>query len=174
MNIEGDKIILRAMTLADQDMLLTILNDAETENFVIGWSFPTSKENQVEWYKNQVFNKKDTRMVIVIKDTNEAIGLTGLWDIDWKNRCAITGIKLGGKNTMGKGYGTESIKLVLKYAFEELNLNRIEAIILDYNKASQKLFIDKCGFKKEGLMREKIFKQGKYHDVLLISKLRNE
>lgn len=63
--------------------------------------------------------------------------------------------------------------MVLKYAFEELNMNRIEANILEYNQASIALF-EKCGFTMEGRRRKKVFKNNKYNDILEYSILKEE
>lgn len=57
----------------------------------------------------------------------------------------------------GKGYGTEAVTMLVKYAFEELRLNCIHANILSYNASSIKLF-ELCGFVKEGVLRFRIFK----------------
>ena len=99
-----------------------------------------------------------------VNDKENAIGSATIRNIDWKNRTASLDIKLV-KNSTSKGYGTDTIQTLLKYCFEEINLNRISANILEYNEASKKLF-EKCNFKLEGIQKEAIYKNGKYNSKL--------
>lgn len=71
------------------------------------------------------------------------------------------------------GIGTDSVFVLQRYAFEELNLNRLETTWLVYNHASENLHL-KCGWKIEGLQRKAIFKNGEYHDIKIASVLKNE
>ena len=91
------------------------------------------------------------------------VGISTLTDIDWKNRSAFHGIKLVPNAPKGKGIGYDAVCGTMKYAFEELQLNRLEGGMLTYNIPSRKLY-EKCGWKEEGLFREKLFKNNQYHD----------
>jgi len=62
----------------------------------------------------------------------------------------------------------------MKYAFEELQLNRLEGSIIEYNEASKKLYCNKCGWKIEGTKRKAVFKGNQYHDELIVAILREE
>lgn len=170
MNLHGEKVLLRAVEIEDMDFLRNMLNNKDIEHDVIGWSFPVSKYEQQLWYESQIKNKKNIRYIIEVE--KESIGMATLTDIDWKNRKARQGIKLL-SGSRGKGYGTDSIKTVMKYAFEELQLNRLYASILEYNIASRKLF-EKCGWKEEGVLRKSIFKNNKYNDEIMVGILKNE
>jgi len=167
MNIIGEKIILRAIELSDKEVLLNIINDGETEYLLGGWSFPVSDLHQEEWIKSLKPNNHTLRCMIDDKQDNTAVGTVILTNIDYKNGTAEIHIKLR-KDTRGKGYGTDTIKTIVKYSFDELRLHCVFAHINDDNIASQKLF-KKCGFQKEGLLRSRIFKNGSYHDVFLYS-----
>jgi len=92
--------------------------------------------------------------------------------IDWKNRSCSIDIKLS-RNAQGNGYGTDAVQLLIKYIFEELNMNRIFVNILEYNIQSQGLF-EKIGFIKEGIQRKAIFKNGKYNNLIIYSLLKEE
>ena len=63
---------------------------------------------------------------------------------------------------------------VMRYAFEELQLNRLDGAIIDYNEASKRLYCDKCGWQVEGVQRNAIFKSNEYHDRLIVGILREE
>ena len=101
------------------------------------------------------------------KSGSRAIGTVILSDIDYKNGNAEVHIKLI-KDCQGKGYGTDIVKAIVKYSFEELRLHCIYSHINEYNVASKAMF-EKCGFEKDGIIRDRIFKKGRYHNVFLYS-----
>ena len=171
MNLKGNKVVLRALELEDMEFLREMINDAEMERNVVGWSFPVSKYEQQKWYETQMKNKLNIRFVI--EANGNAIGLATLTNIDWKNRKACHGVKLLGDNVKGKGYGTDAVTTIMKYAFEELQLNRLYSTILEYNIASRKLY-KKCGWKEEGISRKSVFKKDKYNDEILIGVLKED
>lgn len=172
MNIIGDRIYLRAVELSDKEMLLDIINDEQTEYELGGWSFPISNLNQEEWIKSLKPDNNTLRCVIVNKEGDRAIGTVILSDIDYKNGTAEIHIKLGNQ-IRSKGYGAETINLIVDYAFNELRLHCIYAHINSYNEKSQNLF-EKCGFVKEGILRDRIFKKGNYHNVYSYSLLKGD
>jgi len=174
MNISNEKMILRAVEMQDKDMLLSIINDADTEYMLGGWALPVSSLQQEEWLKNQKQSLDTVRCVIQDKVAEKAVGMIVLTDIDCKNGNAEIHIKLAlGDEFRNKGYGTQAINLLVEYAFEELRLHLIYARINKHNIASQKMF-SKCGFMEEGILKERVFKKGKYMDVVLFSKIRTE
>lgn len=171
MNIKGNKVVLRAIEKEDNEFLRTMINDPELESNVIGWSFPTSKIEQEKWFENQVCDKKNLRFIIEYE--NKAVGLATLTNIDWKNRKATHGIKLYGEDIKGKGIGTDTVRAIMKYAFEELQLNRLYSTIMKHNIASQRLYA-KCGWKEEGIFRQSIFKNNQYIDEIQIGVLKDD
>lgn len=173
MNIVGDKIIIRAIDSKDCEMLLEIINNPEIEYMLGGWSFPISFRNQLDWINSLKYNTHSFRGVIQLKDGDEAIGVVMLTDIDYKNGNAEIHIKLGDKQYKGKGYGTDAIQTLVSYAFNELRLGVISAKVNYYNEVSKKLFV-KCGFKQEGILRNRIYKHGEYIDVISYSIVRGE
>ena len=141
------------------------------ESNVIGWSFPTSKLEQEKWYENQVLDKRNIRLIIEFN--SKAVGIATLTDIDWKNRKAVHGIKLYGEDIKGKGIGTDVVRTIMKYAFEELQLNRLYGSIMKHNIPSQKLYY-KCGWSEEGILRQSIFKNNHYIDEIEVGILRED
>ena len=172
MNLIGDKIILRAIEIKDNDLLLAMINDPDMEYRLGGWSFPVSAQNQADWASSLKHNTNILRCVIETRDTREAIGAAMLTEIDYKNGNAEIHIKLANMHR-GKGYGTDTIQTIVRYAFEELRLHLIYARINAHNEPSKKLF-EKCGFKFEGTLRNRFYKRGKYIDVLSYSILKDE
>lgn len=173
MNIKIEDITLRAIEETDLPLLLTMINDAEIENSISGYTFPLSYKQQKDWFENLSANKNELRVIIDLKNRG-AIGTAILSDIDWKNRNAEFHFKIiSDENVRGCGYGTKAAKALLDYAFKQLGLHCIFMNVLDYNKASQRV-AEKCGFKKEGILRKRVFKNGDYHDIVSWSLLEHE
>jgi RimJ/RimL family protein N-acetyltransferase len=173
MNIYGKKVNLRAIEIEDQEFLRKMINDPEMEKLVVGYSFPVSKDQQLIWYKDNYNDSRNLRLIIESKN-NELIGYANLINIDLKNRSASHGLKIFDNNLRNKGYGTDSLMAIMKYAFEELQLNRIESTIIEYNEPSKKLYTKKCGWTVEGIKRQSSFKQNKYHNELIIAILKDD
>lgn len=172
MNISGERIFLRAIEMSDKNLLLGIINSEETEYGLGGWSFPVSEINQEEWINSLTPNKNIMRCIIVLKENDKSLGTVVLSDIDYKNGTAEIHIKLS-NSSRSKGYGSETINLVTTYAFNELRINCIFAYVNSYNKKSQSLF-EKCGFSNDGILRDRIYKTGMYHNVHSYSLLKGD
>lgn len=163
MIIIGNNTYLRALELTDNDLLRELINDPETEKMIGGSSLPVSTSQQELWIKNQIGRKDVIRYIIADKQTDKAVGTIILTDIDYKNGVAQIHIKIA-KNARHSGYGTDALTSLIKYAFSELRLNCLYATVVSYNAASAKMF-EKCGFEREGVLKQRIFKNGTYHDV---------
>lgn len=163
MNIYGKKVVLRAMEPSDCELVRNMFNDPEIEDLVVGWSFPLSQYAQERWYEKH-YCDKDFRFIIETKDDG-AVGVATLVNIDWKNRMAQHGIKLSKKERRGKGIGTDTVMAIMRYAFDELGLNRLNGSWFPENIASKSMYM-KCGWKEEGVRRKYIYKHGAYRDLV--------
>ncbi len=172
MNIKGKFVTLRAMTSDDLSMICDMFNDPELENFVVGWAFPLSLEQQKQWFEKNMNDQKNFRFVIETPDDG-AVGIATLTDIDWKNRSATHGIKLANKEKRTKGIGTDTVMAIMRYAFEELGLHRLDGSWFDENIASKSLY-KKCGWKEEGVKRECVFKHGQWRDLTIVGALASD
>lgn len=172
--IEGKKIILRPVEESDLDFCQMLYNDQYIRQMVVGWDFPVSKENQKKWFELSIDDKKNIRFIIETKQKRK-IGVTGLWDIDWHNRNALTGIKLSvTKEVKGKGYGRDAIMTMNAFAFFDVGLHKLWSEILDYNIPSFKSYVERSGWKVEGKLREHIFRNGVFHDLYYVSCLKED
>jgi len=117
---------------------------------------------------------KDTSSItfaIVLRDGHHLIGTTGLGKIHTTNRSAEFGIAIGDVDCHNQGYGTEAARLVLRYGFEELNLNRIELTVLANNPRAIRAY-EKAGFQHEAVARQAVYRHGRYEDLLRMAILR--
>ncbi len=172
MNIKGRFVTLRAIDREDLELMREMLNDPEIESLVIGWAFPVSKYQQEKWYENNISNNNSLRFIIETPEDG-AVGLATLTNIDWKNRRATHGIKLANKKNRTKGVGTDTVMAIMRYAFDELQLNRLDGSWFETNIGSQKLYT-KCGWKVEGKYRQYVYKNGQYRDLVIVGVLREE
>jgi RimJ/RimL family protein N-acetyltransferase len=119
--------------------------------------------------------KSDVILVIEAIEgaSTRPIGNCGLHDINPKDHKAIFGIVVGEKDYWSKAYGTEAARLMINYGFQQLNLHRISSSAFGFNERSIK-FHKKVGFREEGRLRQAIFKNGEYHDLVLFGILREE
>lgn len=173
MNIQGKNVVLRAISMKDANLLMELINDAETEKMLGGSSFPVSLEGQEKWISAQTGRIDVLRCIVALKENEEGIGTVILSDIDTKNGVAQVHIKMDKQRGRGKGYGSDALNTIVNYAFGEMRLNCIYADVLEYNTVSQKLF-EKCGFHRDGVLRSRIFKGGRYINVVSYSRLKED
>src|SRR5262249_47408000 len=98
---------------------------------------------------------------------------TGLHRIDFKERHAAFGITIGDKAEWGKGYGTETTRLLVEHAFEILNLNRVWLHVYEFNERGIRTY-ERVGFQKEGVLRQDHFHEGRYWSTIIMGILREE
>lgn len=165
MNIYGKKVVLRAMELSDCALIQDMFNDPEMENLVVGWAFPVSAYAQEQWIRAHYGDRENFRFVIETPEDG-AVGIATLTGIDWKNRRASHGIKLAGRERRAKGIGTDAVMAVMRYAFDELGLHRLDGSWFEENTASSRLYT-RLGWREEGICREYIYKRGRYRDLVL-------
>ena len=173
MNIQGKNVVLRAISMKDANLLMELINDAETEKMLGGISFPVSLEGQEKWIAAQAGRTDVLRCIVALKENEEGIGTVILSDIDTKNGVAQVHIKMDKQRGRGKGYGSDALNTIVNYAFGEMRLNCIYADVLEYNTVSQKLF-EKCGFLRDGVLRSRVFKGGRYINVVSYSRLKED
>lgn len=167
MNIIGKQVCLRAIEKKDLPLLQRWANDPEVQNMLGGWHFPTSEQDQERWFTSLSCTSKDQRFAIEVPDIG-LIGTANLVSIDWKNRNAFHGIMLGDANMRGKGHGIDALMALMRYAFDELGLDRLDTDIIEFNAASLKLHVDKCGWIVEGRKPQWYFRQGKKWDKIIL------
>ena len=173
MLIYGDKIVLRAVEEKDNEMLLSLINDPDTEMMLGGSSWPVSETEQLQWFEMQERSRDVLRCVAALKEDGKAVGTLILSDIDQKNGTAQIHIKMSKNGGRGKGYGTDAVKTLVRYAFQELRLNCVYSSILSYNEASIRLF-EKCGFTRDGTLRARVYKGGHFWDLYAYSILQKD
>lgn len=175
--IEGRRVRLRSFELSDLDEIMKYWNNIELRNLVGNADRgPLCRNDEEEWIRNtwkQRQERKEFTLAIETTADNNLIGGIGLFNINWTSRTAEVGISIYNPKYWGKGYGQESMNLMLGFAFKNLNLNRVELKTFDFNTRAQKCYL-KVGFKEVGRRRNACFIDRQYHDDIIMDILRDE
>lgn len=172
---ETDRLVLRELTLADAPALFQHYSDAEVAQFndVERMTNIREAEELIQSFHAAYDRGLGMHWGIFSKNNWQLIGTCGFlrWEI-FKAQKAVIGYDLnpafGGQGLVG-----ESLKWVIHYGFEELNLNRIEAFVVSDNFRTQNVFMD-LGFQKEGVLRENNFIKGQFIDEISFSLLKRD
>lgn len=166
-------VLLRAIEETDLELIREMINDPEIEKMTGGTSFPISMYQQKKWFESINNRSNELRLMIETKDKG-TIGLVALTDIDYKNGTAEFHAKLAtSKNIRGSGFGTKAYCALINYAFYQMNLNCIYTGNIEYNNVTERVK-EKIGFKKEGVLRERVYKNGKYYNIHVWSILKSD
>jgi len=113
------------------------------------------------------------QFAIVKQENDELIGNCSLHNLDFINQIGTVGIFIGEKENWGKGYGSETLELLIDYGFNHLNLNNIKLSVYSFNENAISCY-KKVGFKEIGKRREAYFKNNKRYDEIYMDILRSE
>ena len=168
---QGERVNLRAIERTDLPTFMRWFNDPDIVQHLTLY-LPMSLAEEERWFEQQLTDKSKHIFAIETEDGIH-IGNVGLHDLNWKDRNAVLGIVIGDKEFWGRGYGTDAVLTMLRFAFEELNLHRVSLIAYDHNHRAIRCY-EKSGFLHEGRDREARFSGGKYHDDIRMSILASE
>jgi RimJ/RimL family protein N-acetyltransferase len=169
--IIGQIVSLRPLERGDLATSIKWLNNAEIMR-LLGRRHHLSMAEEEKWYEDYLKAGK-SRIFAIVDENDDHIGNIGLHNIDKENRSASMGIVIGEKDRWGKGYGSDALVTILRYAFRELGLHKVSLRVFQNNERAIRSY-GRCGFKKEGVMREQVFKDGKFHDLFIMSILDRE
>ncbi|WP_048601576.1 GNAT family N-acetyltransferase [Rubeoparvulum massiliense] len=171
----GEKIGLRDVREEDVLRAWELVNDPDVKRYLHpGIPFPIPLHEEKEWLHRQSAFNNDGKynFAIELLESGEYIGGCGVNQVDWKNRYAVVGIFLG-KPYWNKGYGTDAMNVLVRFIFEQMNMNKVQLFTYAFNPRAIRSY-EKCGFKVEGILRQHIFRDGAYHDEYVMSILHDE
>ena len=168
------RLLLRQMTQEDDRNLLEVLSDEDTCKYLTHNAVNDIViiQRMISGMKRFFDEKQRIRWGIADRQDNSIIGHCGYFDIDNANSCAEISYCLK-SGLWGQGIMTEALDAMLRFGFEDYGLNRIVAKVMKDNIASVKV-LQKLGFVQEGLLRESMYKNGQYHDLMFFSILKSE
>lgn len=166
--IMGEKLYLRPLGKSDiNERYLGWINNPEVTEHMATGAFPSTIEKLEEYYRGMTTSHNHVILAIVDKDSHTHIGNITLNDIEWVNRRANLGIMIGDRDFWGKGYGTEATRLMIRYAFDRLNLHKLWLGVNASHTSAIRLY-EKVGFEVEGRSKDGCYRNGTYHDSIIM------
>lgn len=169
--LTGDKVRLRPVEERDLPRFARWLADREVTRWLAGIGEPPTLEDEREWYESK---RADPDNVMWSIDTLEG-RLVGNVELRLAPRArrAEMGIAVQDKSQWGQGLGTDTVRLVLEYAFEDLQINRVELTTDEENARAIRCY-EKCGFVREGLLRQHRLVDGRFGNTVVMAVLNSD
>lgn len=168
--LNGERIIIKPLEKKYLEDVRRLRNHRSVHAFLTTTSLITKKMQEV-WFKKLQTDKSRLYFTIhLLDDTFIGIIRSDQWDKVNLN------IRIGmdiREDYRGHGYAKEGYRYYLKYLFEDLHMHRVWLEVLDFNSIARSLY-NKLGFKKEGVLREAVYRERKYHDYIVMSLLKHE
>lgn len=171
---QGERVRLRAVEPQDWETFNAWNGDSQTARACYFVPFPKSDEAARKWALEQSLAapQGDTFNFVIETLEGEFAGTINTHDCDPRNGTFSYGLAILAEQRH-KGYASESIRLVLRYFFQELRYQKATVQVYAFNEASIKLH-ESLGFVHEGRLRRMVFTQGQYHDELILGMTREE
>lgn len=168
-----DNLYFRRPTMDDVESIRDLKNNEKAALLLGGIHRKYSSEDIENWIN--FHNNNSEEVLLVVEDTTvgKLIGHVGLYKIDSIAKKTEYGILIADDNSRGKGYGTKATRAMVDYAFNTLGMHKVTAEVLNENIPSISMFT-KCGFRIDGCLKDDVFKNGRYYDVLCMSNIRKE
>ena len=170
---QGSLVRLRAFESDDLNANHTFVNDYDTlRSMLSGIPFPASLSDEQQWLSHQTSYTRGEYQFAVENLAGELVGRCGVIHLDWKNRVGEVAIMIGAPYR-GRGYGREAMALLCRFCFREMNLHRLKVSVFAFNEAAIRCY-EANGFVREGLLRQEIFRDGAYRDVVIMGLMEGE
>ena len=172
--LETGRLILRRIEMRDAKDIFAYSKDPEVARHVL-WSAQKELSEAKEYCRymmRRYRSDEPSSWGIIDKQTDTLVGTIGYMDYNEDNGCVEVGYSLA-KWMWNGGYMTEALHRVIGYTFESMDVNRIEAQHELQNPASGRV-MEKCGMRKEGVLRQRLYNKGKYVDVALYAMIRDD
>ncbi|HKF29125.1 MAG TPA: GNAT family protein [Candidatus Binataceae bacterium] len=175
--MDGKLVRLRGYEMSDLDTVTKWLNDEEVTQFLGSGllSYPVSSIAERKFIEQFGLSESSTEKTFAVETLADGrlIGTLGLHGIDWINRHSALGIIIGDRQYWGRGYGTDAMLVLMRLAFDKLNLHRLWLHVYDFKTRAIASY-QKCGFRREGVLREQRLFGRKYHDTVVMGILEAE
>ena len=168
--MQAERIRLRPLQKADASLLYEWITD---RTLVIHNApfWPVSESDHESWIESMMTKRSDLVIFVIEEiDSERTIGTCQLFNINWIHRSAELQIRIGDVTHQGKGLGTDAVTLLCEFGHADLNLHRIYLHVFASNRRAIRAY-EKCGFQREGVLREAAFIDGQWSDIFLMSVL---
>jgi RimJ/RimL family protein N-acetyltransferase len=166
--IAGEHVILRAFEREDVERCYRWMNDPNIVR-TLKSRYPIAFQNEIEWLDRAMHPSSDERhFAVERKDDRSHVGNASIHDIDWMSRTGWFGLFIGEPSAWNRGYGSDAVHTLVRFAFEEMNLVKLRIHVFDYNERAKHVLIHH-GFVEEGKLARDFYREGSYHDIVILS-----
>lgn len=170
--IAGEHVILRAFERADAERCYRWMNDPSIVR-TLKSRYPIAFQIEMQWLERAMeAHSTERHFAIERKDDRTHIGNASLHDIDWVSRTASFGLFIGEPGAWNRGFGSDAIRTLVRFAFDEMNLQKLRIQVFDYNDRAKHI-LEAQGFVQEGRLRREFYRDGAYHDIVILSTFRD-
>jgi RimJ/RimL family protein N-acetyltransferase len=175
--IRGERVRLMPPRIEQASTMARWVSDPTTRHLLGGTAYQVSVGAEEDWLRPRVEGRGRYSLFLCIEtiDTPEPvfIGTIELRHIHAEFRTAEVGILVGEPDYRGRGYGTDAMRALCRFAFAEIDLQRIRLDVHEYNVRAVKSY-EKAGFRAEGRLRRNVYIAGRYYDTIPMSLLAEE
>lgn len=170
--IAGEHVILRAFEREDAERCYRWMNDPNIVR-TLKSRYPIAFQNELEWLERAMHpSALERHFAIERKDDRTHIGNASIHEIDWVSRTAWFGLFIGEPSAWNRGFGTDTVQTLVRFAFEEMNLVKLRINVFDYNEKAKHV-LQSHGFVEEGKLQRDFYRDGMYHDIVIFSAFRD-
>ncbi len=170
--IAGEHVILRAFEREDAERCYRWMNDPSIVR-TLKSRYPIAFSGEAEWLERAMIPSATERhFAIERKDDRAHIGNASIDEIDWVSRTASFGLFIGEPGAWNRGFGSDAIHTLVRFAFDEMNLQKLRIHVFDYNERAKHVLLSR-GFVQEGKLAREFFREGAYHDIVILSIFRD-
>jgi RimJ/RimL family protein N-acetyltransferase len=172
--IAGEHVILRAFERDDAERCYRWMNDPNIVR-TLKSRYPIAFQNEIEWLERAMHGSSsdaERHFAIERKDDRTHIGNASIHDIEWVSRIASFGLFVGEPSAWNRGFGSDAIRTLVRFAFDEMNLRKLRINVFDYNDRAKHV-LESQGFVQEGRLRQEFYREGTYHDIVILSVFRD-
>ena len=162
-----ERLVLRKISVSDAEDMFAYSANEDLTRYLLWDPHPDLfyTEHYIRYLQERYAAGDFYDFAVVSKETGRMIGTVGFTSFDLPNRSAEIGYVIA-PNSQGRGYATEAVTRLISFGFDECALERISAVCMKENLASMRV-MEKCGLKREGLLRSAVFAKGEMRDVYL-------
>ncbi len=168
--LRGARVLLRPLASGDLRRCVKWFSDPQVTQF-LGRNVPVTLAEEERWFRDYL--RRGDEQIFAIEVDGRHVGNLGLHKVDRVHRKADVGIVIGETTYWSRGYGTDAMRAALAYGFDHLGLNKVSLDVLEDNLRALRSY-EKCGFVREGVHREDVFKDGRFLNVVRMSILARE
>ncbi len=171
--LAGEGVELRRHDRANYPLYARWYGDEEIWHLTSWMSKPMRRAAVERLFEDREASATDDSFAIHREGEEKPVGVISLMNISKANASADLSVIVGDEKARDRGLGTEAMRVLLRYAFEDLKLNRVGLSVFEFNEAAIAVY-EKLGFKKEGRLRQTIQRDGRFHDAILMGILAHE